>query len=136
MSKKNIKVSAIQQAQTPALVSAQLPLSTQGQVSGGLGASQLIVGPPLRKQTTYHEKAATTSKKSKKGKKTSEGAHNTGTETETFSSIIKIHRNQEEMLDFEQFIKSAKVDEKNESDEEDSDSSGDSEESSNNLIVE
>ena len=29
----------------------------------------------------------------------------TGTETETFSSIIKINKNQEEILDFEQFIK-------------------------------
>jgi Zn-dependent metalloprotease len=68
----------------------------------------------------------------------------TGTETETFSSIININKNQEEILDFELFIKveNAKLKQCDQNESEDdemgggSDSSGDSDESSKNLLVE
>ena len=46
----------------------------------------------------------TTGKKGKKGTggdKVSGGQNHTGTETDTFSQIITIHKNQEELLDLE-----------------------------------
>lgn len=67
-----------------------------------------------------------------------------GTETDTFSQIINIHQNQEELLDLEQFIKGEnvklkqrKISEEDEQidDEGGSDSSADSDESSKNLLV-